>query len=266
MLLILRKSMDAITNILKSKKGLTILVLAILAIAVPLTIVQVQNQQEGRSRAGGGAVSVSLTPQSSNVSVGENLVLEVKINASGNNITAADITFTYDAGRLNLTSNGLQASSVFTTIQNGTTIPRTIHYVGVNPSSSDITGNEIMIGTLAFTATEPGQATVGFSNIHINASGVDGALPIDTDNTKNGTYTISSDVNIGDPTPTAEPTTTDPTNPTPIGDPCWAFNTCPSPTQTLTGNNAVYDFNDDGKVDEKDLNILYSGFSRRQGD
>ncbi len=38
------------------------------------------------------------------------------------------------------------------------------------------------------------------------------------------------------------------------------------PTRTPSITQQLFDFNDDGKVDEIDLNILYAGFAKRQGD
>jgi len=40
----------------------------------------------------------------------------------------------------------------------------------------------------------------------------------------------------------------------------------PTPTPNLNFQKSTFDFNDDGKVDELDLNILYVGFSKRTGD
>ena len=40
----------------------------------------------------------------------------------------------------------------------------------------------------------------------------------------------------------------------------------PGPNQQLVLNQQKFDFNDDGKVDEIDLNILYAGFAKRVGD
>lgn len=40
----------------------------------------------------------------------------------------------------------------------------------------------------------------------------------------------------------------------------------PDPNQQLVLNQQKFDFNDDGKVDEIDLNILYAGFAKRVGD
>ena len=73
--------------------------------------------------------------------------------------------------------------------------------------------------------------------------------------------------------------------PTSTGYPSPTSRGSPSPTQAITtpfltkiptatptlapippGTGALIDLNDDGKIDELDLNILYSGFSRRKGD
>jgi hypothetical protein len=84
-------------------------------------------------------------------------------------------------------------SEVFSTIINTFINNGEIHYVGVNPGSNPITGQAIKLGTFYLKAgSNEGEATVGFSSIHINASGVEGALPINTENTKNGIYTIGN--------------------------------------------------------------------------
>lgn len=59
--------------------------------------------------------------------------------------------------------------------------------------------------------------------------------------------------------------------PTPTASPTAAISPTRSPSATPTPilppeYRGVIDFNDDGKIDELDLNILYSGFSRRKGD
>ncbi len=49
--------------------------------------------------------------------------------------------------------------------------------------------------------------------------------------------------------------------------PTATLTTSPSPTAgPLTNVQRIFDFNDDGKINEVDLNILYVGFSKRDGD
>ncbi len=191
------------------KKGKVILgamLLIVMAIIIPVTIGQLQKSQESRSRASGEAVSVIFDPLTKTVPPGNALDVNVTVNAGQNNVSAVDISFTYDANILEKNTGVLNVpiftpSSSFTTIINNENTPGTVHFVGVNPTSNTLTGS-INIGKLNFAAKTSGTATVGFSNIHINASGITGALPIDTENTKTGTYTISSSNNNDTPTPT----------------------------------------------------------------
>lgn len=168
---------------------------------IAVTIGQLQRQQEIRSRAAGQAVSVILDPLTKSINVGGNLAVQVNINGADNNISAVDISFTYDSNLLQLLS--YSPSSLFTTIINDSNTLGTIHYVGVNPTSNPITGSSINIGALVFKGKATGTAKVGFSNIHINASGVPGALPVNTENTKEGTYTINDSPHVtSTPSPT----------------------------------------------------------------
>lgn len=172
---------------------------------IVITISQFQKRQETRSRAAGEAISVILNPLTQSVNVGSTLNVAVTINGAQNNISAVDITFSYDA---NLLGNPtFQPATTFTTIINNAATPGTIHFVGVNPTSNAIIGSSINIGTISLNAKAAGTATIGFSNIHVNASGVAGALPVDTNNTKNGTYTIGGSQGVSpSPIPTIAPT------------------------------------------------------------
>lgn len=183
-----------IEKIKKFKLLAGIVIIALLAI-VPLTVNFLQKQQETRSRASGEAVAVILNPLTGTVPLGNALDVNVAVNAGQNNISAVDISFTYDANILEKNTGVLNVpiftpSSSFTTIINDENTPGTVHFVGVNPTSNTLTGS-VNIGKLNFAAKTSGTATVGFSNIHINASGVPGALPVDTTNTQNGSYTIA---------------------------------------------------------------------------
>jgi hypothetical protein len=215
-----------------------------LLIAVPVTVNFLQKQQETRSRAAGEAVAVKLDPLTANIGIGEDLVVTVTIDGKQNDISAVDITFSYSP-ELELVSDGLDTggvvSSPFSTITNDASTSGSIRYVGVNPTSNPIQGSNIYVGQLRFRGKTQGDANVGFSHIHINASGVEGALPIDTDNTRIGLYTINE--------VTASPTAVSSPTPTPF-----------------SIDKRLLDFNDDGIIDEIDLNILLSSFRTREGD
>ncbi|HVT00965.1 MAG TPA: cohesin domain-containing protein [Patescibacteria group bacterium] len=250
----------------KYKVVLGALVVAILAGGVFFTVNQLQKQQEDRSHASGEQVAVILDPLTSTIAVGDKLTVQVNLNTAQNNVSAADITFTYDPAVLsvNPTSTsgalGFTPASTLTAVTNDSATPGTIHFVGVNPSSASISGSMVNIGTITLLAKADGASTIGFSNIQITAAGVSTILPIDTNNTKNGTYTIG----IGGAT--ATPGTSSATI-TPTG--TASATTTPTATPTPTVLNAIqrlFDFNDDGKIDELDLNILYTGFAKRNGD
>lgn len=182
-------------------------VILVLFVAIPITVIQVQKQQETRSRASGEAISIGLKPSTGTVQIGQALKVEVRLNGGSNNISAVDITFSYDKDLLDVPirecappppeitnyqcgAGPLDPSSTFATVINDSGTLGVIRYVGVNPTGNTITGTEISLGFLNFIGKAQGNAEIGFSNIHVNASGVAGALPVDTENTKNGTYTI----------------------------------------------------------------------------
>ncbi len=202
-----------------------VVVLAILAISIPLTLNQVKKFQESRSHAAAGEVSIKLTPYGEPFHVGDRVSLVATVEDQNPNydISAIDITIDYDKNLLEpmpicatpesgpppttpvegcpagqivtqevFDTNGLGFTTIVKNINKDT---GTVHYVGVNPTSqirNGGVGKAVTFGGLNFKAKAPGSATVGFSNIHINAAGVTGALPIDTTNTKIGTYTIST--------------------------------------------------------------------------
>ncbi|HVZ67572.1 MAG TPA: cohesin domain-containing protein [Patescibacteria group bacterium] len=250
----------------KYKVVLGALVVAILAGGVFFTVNQLQKQQEDRSHASGEQVAVILSPLTSTVAVGDKLVVQVNINTAQNNITAADITFNYDPAVLSVTptsssgSLGFTPASILNAVTNDSNTPGTIHFVGVNPTSASISGSMVNIGTISLVAKANGNSAIGFSNIQITAAGVSGILPIDTNNTKNGAYIVGTG---GTTTPTGIASAT--VSPTGTTSATTTPNATPTPT-ILNAIQRIFDFNDDGKIDELDLNILYSGFAKRNGD
>jgi len=228
---------------LGKNKILVGIALMLFLIAVPITLNQVRQTQEQRSGAAGEAIAILLNPLTKNVTVGEVFLVPVSINTAQNNVTAVDITFSFDANLLAACTQDTNCPALFTPsptfsqILLTTTPAGTIHYVGVNPTSNVLTGPSVSIGTLAFQAKAAGTATVGFTNIHVNASEVATALPVNYDLTLAGTYTISSTGELS-----------------------------PTPTPFVHDDKVLYDFNDDGKVDEVDLNIMYTSFRSREGD
>ena len=234
---------------IKNNKIFMVLLPVLFLAVIPLTLVLTGQTQEQRSGAAGEAISIILSPLTKPIQVGETLGIEMKLNAGLNNITAIDITITYDAALLEGNTASGAANPIFandarfSTVLLETQKAGTIHWVGVNPTQTAI-GGTVDFAKLVFKAKASGVASVGFSDIHVNASGVSGALPINTDDTKPGAYTII----VSAPSPSTF------NSPTPV------------PTIPVVGNKTLYDFNDDGKVDEIDLNILYGSFRTRQGD
>ncbi|HVZ11891.1 MAG TPA: cohesin domain-containing protein [Patescibacteria group bacterium] len=180
----------------------------VLAVIIPLTVSQINKLQESRSHASGEPVAIILTPTTKTLNAGDELDVDVKISGGQNNMSAVDITFDYSSTTLAIPSNipnSFVPASTFTTISNSmSSSTGKIHYVGVNVGTNPITGT-VSLGTFKFIAQGSGTATIGFSNIHVNASGVTGAVPVDTTNTVTGSYTVVG--NAGGTTPTTTPTT-----------------------------------------------------------
>lgn len=212
--------MNTAINFIKAHKLVTFMVLLLLIIGIPVTLFQLNKNQENRSRAGGGSVAVILTPLTSTLAIGEDAGIQVTVDGAGHDISAVDITLTYDPalfapfttcppatnppmGMPCTVNNPFSPAATFATITNASdrTIG-TIHFVGVNPTSNPITSASIPLGTIHLQALAVGTAQVGFANIHINGAGVSGALPVDATATKIGTYTITEGTTIS-PTPMA---------------------------------------------------------------
>src|SRR3989344_6152687 len=119
---------------------LQIIVLILIVISIPITLIQISRQQEIRSRATGGSpISLILKPLTSSQQLGTQFDVELRINTNTNNVTALDITITYDASILTLVS--FTPASTFSTITNNSSTPGTLHYVGVSmPENPPITG------------------------------------------------------------------------------------------------------------------------------
>lgn len=86
----------------------------------------------------------------------------------------------------------------------------------------------------------------------------------------NGTRTVAYGeltVNVVSSLPSGTPTTTISTTPTATISATGGPTLTPTPTlPAITLPSYLFDLNDDGKVDEVDLNILLTGFAKRNGD
>lgn len=178
-----------------------VIVLLIIVVSIPLTLIQLSRQQETRSRASTApAISLALNPQTSTHQVNTDFDVELRINTSTNNVSAVDITIDYDSSILTLAS--FTPASTFSTMVNDSQTIGILHYVGTNPPGSSITGTDVSIGTMKFKGTAIGTTSVAFKDIQAAAQGQGGTpLPIDTANTKNGSYTITAATVIPTVTP-----------------------------------------------------------------
>lgn len=182
---------------IKKFKIQIIIVTLLLAISIPLTLMQVSKQQQNKSKASASPVSLILNPLTGSHAVSSTFDVDLNMNTGTNNATAIDTKITYDPDKLTLLSF-IPTATFPSTIINDTATAGTIHYVGVNVENTPITGPAIKVGTLKFTGKAVGSATVGFSDIQVTGLGETTLLTIDTENTKNGTYTITD---AGNPPP-----------------------------------------------------------------
>ena len=205
-----------------------IIILLIIIISIPLTLIQLSRQQETRSRAAGSPISLILNPLTSSQQLDTQFDVALTMNTGTNNVTALDMTITYSSSILTLVS--FTPASTFSTIKNDSSESSEggiLRYVGVNLTSSPITGPAVSIGSLKFQGETAGTASVVFANIQATAQGQSGLLPIDTANTQNGSYIITTLAST--PTPTRTPTPT-------IGSPT----STPPPTPTIPEGNTVF--------------------------
>ena len=199
-----------------------IIVLLIIVVSIPITLIQLSRQQETRSRAtGGAAISLKLNPLTSSQQLGTQFDVVLAINTDPtNDVNSIDTIINYDSSILTLVSF-TPASTFSTPMINDSQTIGTLHYVATNgPLNSPITGSAVSIGTLKFQGKAVGTGTVTFSNIKVTYRGGNGAyLPIDTANTQNGSYVITSGTATPTPTPTPTgtggPTATPTPTPTP---------------------------------------------------
>ncbi len=188
-------------------------VFAIMAVAIPLTLNQVKKNQESRSHAAAPPIAILLSPQSKNVDQLDFLGIDVTLDTNQNNVTAVDITFAFDKDVLGYggplaecpaptdlshvdcpSSDNISPfvpDRTFTTILNKVDYATgTVHFVGINPTATTITGPNVKLGIFQFRGGAAGTGRVSFTNIHVNAAGIADAVPFDSDRTVGGTYTV----------------------------------------------------------------------------
>lgn len=183
---------------LGKRKLIALTMFTILLIALPLVLFQVRKQQNLKQRAEGlNTVSLELYPANSTVvGKGYEFHKDIYLRNSGNkNISAVDVTITYDSDALDLISF-YSTNKIFTTIVKDTDTPGKIHFVGVNTGQSPIIDSRFSLGTFTLRPrVQMGSGTINFSNITITSVGETEPLEINTADNIPGTYTV------GEPTP-----------------------------------------------------------------
>lgn len=184
------------------KKHFKLLAIIIIALLIPLTVLIAQKQQEIRQRASGriAAVFLKLSPSELAGISGENLTIQVTLEAANYQITAAGFTLAFDPALLELLE--FQPSPAFNeqiknTVDNES---GSLVYTAVNTGGLQ-SAESVPLGTLNFRAKSEGSASVGFQNVQITALGFENALPVSS--TPPTTYIINSPT----PTPTVIPPT-----------------------------------------------------------
>lgn len=203
---------------------LSALVLGISLIAI---LIQVQTKQNLRQKASEiNGVSMQLFSTEDRVNVGEDLVMPLLLNnPEQKKISAIDFTINYDSGLFEfLNISPSSELGLFTGIPVKSNLG-TYRYMGVNMSENLPSASYINLGTIRFRIKKIGTSTFNFPTIHVNASGIRDALPVDIANTKGVTITIVDSVtttttimpsaSTPTPVPTSTPNVTTPT-PNPI--------------------------------------------------
>lgn len=220
------------------------LVLGVLGIIA--TVFQVQKQQETRTRATEeGLLTLLFSPESVTIRVEQDLPVKLALDAKNYNITGIDVTFVFDRNVFEVARIEKAATfdtAIFEDINNSEGKLRLAY---VNISNKTITGG-IDIGTIVLRGKAEGESNLRVVTAQVTAQGINESLKTGS---VSGTYKVDSSA-TSTPAQTSNLPTSSPS---------------PVPTRKATYNMRA-DLNDDGKVDELDLNILYSGFAKRKGD
>lgn len=167
-----------------NKSRLLLLIIAIIAvIVIPLTVIQVQKQQEIRQRAASeNSVSLQFSPSEIDAkNVGDNFDVDLNLlNSNPKDISAIDMTITYNSSNLNLANFKPSPESGLLQIARDTSTPGKLRYIAANATDTPIIGAFVKLGTLTFTEKALGAWGVGFSNVTVTANGTPQPLIVDT--------------------------------------------------------------------------------------
>lgn len=158
-------------NLINQNKIFFGIIVFLILLTIPLTIIQVQTQQSLKQQAAASEMTIGFGNQS-NYSVEINKVVNVGVtinNPDNRDISAVDLTLTYDSSKLTL--NEFLPEGTFEPIINDNQ-PGTLHYVGANPKD-DTTRTAlitVLVGTLHFLAKDIPTTPVPSSNIGFTSS------------------------------------------------------------------------------------------------
>lgn len=163
------------------------------------------------------AANYTLSPSSSSVSVGSNLVVDVGIESGTDKVYAADIWMTFDATKLELQSIDAISNPSFSFSLGDKNIDNTAGTVKVAliPAVSSSLDSKVVTGKVAkftFRAKAAGVATAVFTCTAGNLNDANIIDPNSADvivcgSNQSGSYTITAGTG-GDPVPTTVTTTT----------------------------------------------------------
>ncbi len=244
------------------KRFISALVVAAIVLAVPITISMLNQQQDIRQRASGTSQECTILQEQVAIleSIGEcstsNVCTEIRgyMEVNGCNDSNVSQVESLPGIASCSTSNttcptGYACMTSWSQTGQGVCFPQPIATLIPDPSCR-VKPRYCDIGALGgflFGCTPP---TAGWCSTTTPTA------------TPSATVTSTPGTTI-----TATPSATSTPGVTVTSTPSATATNTPSPTRgPLNDVEKVFDFNDDGKLDELDLNILYAGFAKRKGD
>ena len=106
---------------------------------------------------------IYLAPPSGNFSVGENIVVQVRIDSEDQIISAYHANISYPQGRLTRVSTSLDGSPFPTTMQNVDDGGLVRIGAGVMGAGNEVSG-DVLVATITFTVTAAGSAPLVFES------------------------------------------------------------------------------------------------------
>lgn len=225
---------------------LIIILLVVIAIALPLTVFLVQQQQELRSKAA-PATTLAFSPSSGSAAVGVETAVDIVMNTGSNQVTAAELSFTFDPSFVQTSPAPriIKGSGLTVELVQGSVLAGTASItVGANPGSP-ATGSNLQIARLSFTPAKTGTMTLRFAQT-VRLAGVTEGSNVLASQPPDGTIIITGAGPTNTPLPTsgqATPTPTATLTPTPTGNvgiggsapPGTCTDTKPAGAPTITG-------------------------------